>query len=135
MKDGAIVCNSGHFNCELDIPGLESLTKKKRMIRDFVEEFTLSGGKRVYLLGEGRLINLAAAEGHPAQVMDMSFCNQALGAEYIRMHHAGLRKDVFKVPDVIDHRIAELKLKSMNVRIDTLTDEQKKYLASWEAGT
>jgi adenosylhomocysteinase len=135
MKDGAIVANSGHFNVELDIPGLESLSKSKRTIRDFTDEYTLKDGRRVYLLGEGRLINLAAAEGHPAQVMDMSFANQALGAEYMLKNYKKLENQVYKVPEDIDKNIALLKLESMGVKIDKLTAEQKKYLASWEAGT
>ncbi|HQP91080.1 MAG TPA: adenosylhomocysteinase [Candidatus Omnitrophota bacterium] len=135
MKDKAIVCNSGHFNVEIDIPALEKLSKKRRMIRDFVEEFVMSDGRRLYLLGDGRLINLAAAEGHPAQVMDMSFANQALSAEYMKKNYKKLEKKVYKVPADIDKRIAELKLRSMGVQIDTLTAEQKKYLASWEMGT
>jgi len=135
MKDGAIVCNSGHFNVELDLPGLAKLTKKRRQIRDFVEEFTLRGGRKIHILGEGRLINLAAAEGHPAQVMDMSFANQALSAEFMARNHKKLRKQVYKVPDDIDKNIAKLKLKSMGIAIDTLTPEQRKYLASWEMGT
>ncbi len=135
MKDGAIVANSGHFNVELDIPGLASLSKKKRYIREFVQEYTLKSGRRIYLLGEGRLVNLAAAEGHPAQVMDMSFANQALSAEYISKNYRKLKKDVYKVPEAIDRNIADLKLRSMGIRIDSLTKEQKKYLASWEIGT
>jgi len=135
MKDGAIVANSGHFNVEIDIPALEKLAQKKRRIRDFVDEYTLKGGRKIYLLGEGRLINLAAAEGHPAQVMDMSFANQALSAEYISKHHKELKKHVYKVPEAIDEKIATLKLKSMGIKIDTLTEEQKKYLSSWELGT
>jgi adenosylhomocysteinase len=135
MKDGAIVCNSGHFNVELDLPGLARLSKKRRYIREFVEEFTLRNGRKVYILGEGRLINLAAAEGHPAQVMDMSFDNQALSAEYMAKNHKKLKNSVFKVPDDIDKNIARLKLRSMGIDIDTLTPEQKKYLASWEMGT
>ena len=135
MKDGAIVANSRHFNVELDIPGLAALSKKKRTIRDFVQEYTLRSGRRVYVLGEGRLVNLAAAEGHPAQVMDMSFANQALSAEYIAKNYRRLKKDVFKVPEDIDRNIAALKLKSMGIKIDSLTKEQKKYLASWEIGT
>lgn len=135
MKDGAIVANSGHFNVEIDIPALEKISKKKRSIRDFVEEYHLSNGRKVYLLGQGRLINLAAAEGHPAQVMDMSFANQALSAEYIVQNHLELENNVYKVPDDIDKNIAELKLKAMGINIDTLTKEQKKYLASWEMGT
>ncbi len=135
MKDGAILSNSGHFNAEIDIPALEKMSGSRRTIRDFVVEYTLAGGKKINLLGEGRLINLAAAEGHPASVMDMSFCNQALSAEFMSKHHRGLKKDVFKVPDVIDNEIARLKLRSMGVSIDTLTAEQKKYLSSWEMGT
>jgi adenosylhomocysteinase len=135
MKDGAIVANSGHFNVEIDIPALEKLSKNKKRIRDFVDEYILKDGRKIYLLGEGRLINLAAAEGHPAQVMDMSFANQALSAEYMAKCHAKLRKDVYKVPTEIDERIASLKLKSMGIRIDSLTKEQKKYLTSWEMGT
>jgi adenosylhomocysteinase len=135
MKDGAIVANSGHFNVEIDIPALEKMSRKKRTIRDFVVEYTLGSGRRVYLLGEGRLINLAAAEGHPAQVMDMSFANQALGAEYMVKNYRTLGKKVFKVPDPIDANIAALKLRSMGVRIDTLTKEQREYLSSWEMGT
>ena len=135
MKDGAIVANSGHFNVEIDIPALEKLSKKKRAIRDFVDEYTLKSGRKVYLLGEGRLINLAAAEGHPAQVMDMSFANQALGAEYIVNNYRTLSNQVFKVPESIDKKIADLKLKSMGMKIDVLTPEQRKYLSSWEMGT
>ncbi len=135
MKDGAIVANSGHFNVEINIPELESLSGKKKLIRDFVDEYRLKDGRRIYLLGEGRLINLAAAEGHPAQVMDMSFANQALSAEYILKHHSELARDVYKVPDAIDCNISDLKLKSMDISIDTLTEEQKKYLSSWEMGT
>jgi len=135
MKDGAIVANAGHFNVEIDIPALQKLSVRKKRIRDFVDEYILKDGRKIYLLGEGRLINLAAAEGHPAQVMDMSFANQALSAEYIVKNHAVLKKQVYKVPDNIDKNIAALKLKSMGIRIDHLTKEQKKYLASWEIGT
>lgn len=135
MKDGAIVANSGHFNVEIDIPALESLSAKKHRIRDFVDEYELKDGRRIYLLGEGRLINLAAAEGHPAQVMDMSFADQALAVEYILKNYASMGKNVFKVPDDIDRDIARLKLKSMGIKIDVLTAEQKKYLSSWEMGT
>ncbi|MBU1125459.1 MAG: adenosylhomocysteinase [Candidatus Omnitrophica bacterium] len=135
MKDGAIVSNSGHFNVELDIPGLEKLSRLKRRIRDYVEEYTLRNGRKIYLLGEGRLINLAAAEGHPAQVMDMSFANQALSAEYIKHHYRNLENNVYKVPEDIDQNIAKLKLSSMGIKIDVLTPEQKKYLSSWEMGT
>ena len=135
MKDGAIVCNSGHFNVELDLEGLAEITTSRRTIRDFVEEYTLKNGKRVNVLGEGRLINLAAAEGHPADVMDMSFANQALGAEYILNNAKTLEKAVYPVPQPIDREIARLKLEAMGVNIDTLTPEQEKYLASWEMGT
>lgn len=135
MKDGAIVCNSGHFNVEIEIPALEVLARAKKTIRDFVVEYTLRNGRRVYLLGEGRLINLAAAEGHPAQVMDMSFANQALSAEYMNKNYRKLSKDVYAVPEDIDNNIAYLKLKAMGIKIDTLTAEQEKYLSSWEMGT
>lgn len=135
MPSGAIVCNSGHFNVELDIPALESLAGSHSAIREGVEEYTLTDGRRIYLLSEGRLINLAAAEGHPASVMDMSFANQALASEYVVKHRAELEKKVYRVPREIDQEIARLKLASMGVRIDTLTDEQRKYLASWEMGT
>ena len=135
MKDGAIVCNSGHFNVELDIPALEKLSRKKRQIRPGVDEYTLNGGRRVSLLGEGRLVNLATAEGHPSSVMDMSFANQALGAEYIVKNHKKLEKKVYPVPAVIDKEIARLKLAGMGMAIDKLTKEQQKYLASWEMGT
>jgi len=135
MKDGAIVANSGHFNVEIDIPGLEKEAKSKRATRDFVDEYTLPDGRRIYILGEGRLINLAAAEGHPASVMDMSFANQALSAEYMAKHYRKLKNQVYTVPEDIDKNIAGLKLKSMGIKIDVLTAEQKKYLASWEMGT
>ncbi len=135
MKDGAIVANSGHFNVEIDIPALEKLAKKKKRIREFVDEYILRDGRKIYLLGEGRLINLAAAEGHPAQVMDMSFANQALSVEYIVKNYKKLRKEVYEVPEDIDKKIAFLKLKSMGIKIDSLTGEQKKYLSSWELGT
>ena len=135
MKDGAIVANTGHFNVEIDIESLQKMSKAKRTIRDFVEEFTLRNGKRIYLLGEGRLINLAAAEGHPSAVMDMSFANQALCAEYMVKNAKKLEKKVYSVPEKIDNEIARLKLKAMGIKIDTLTAEQKKYLQSWEMGT
>jgi adenosylhomocysteinase len=134
MKDGAIVCNSGHFNAEIDLAAIGKAAARKRLVRPHVEEYTI-GGKRVHILAEGRLVNLAAAEGHPAMVMDMSFANQALAAEYIAGHHAKLEKWVYPVPEKIDARIAALKLKSMGLSIDKLTPEQKKYLASWEMGT
>src|ERR1019366_6975152 len=135
MKDGAIVANSGHFNVEIDIPALEKLASAKRQTREFVDEYTLKGGKKVYLLGEGRLINLAAAEGHPAVVMDMSFADRALSAEYVVKNHKKLEPKVYPVPTEIDENVAKLKLKSLGVSIDTLTREQAKYLASWSEGT
>ena len=135
MKDGAIVCNTGHFNVEIDIKGLRKLSKARRMMRDYVEEFTLRSGRRIYLLGEGRLINLSSAEGHPSSVMDMSFANQALCAEYMVKNARKLEKKVYGVPEKIDKEIARLKLKAMGIAIDVLTQEQKKYLRSWEMGT
>ncbi len=134
MKDGAIVCNSGHFNVELDLASLNKAASKKRPVRPNVMEYTLKG-KKIYILAEGRLVNLSAAEGHPAMVMDMSFANQALAAEYIAKKHAALERTVYTVPEKIDRDIAALKLKSMGVTIDRLTPEQKKYLSSWEMGT
>jgi adenosylhomocysteinase len=135
MKDGAVIANSGHFNVEIDIPALTALAKKKKRIREFVDEFDLRNGRKIYLLGEGRLINLAAAEGHPAMVMDMSFANQALSTLYLSRKGRTLSKAVYGVPREIDERIARLKLRSMGIRIDRLTAEQKKYLAAWEEGT
>jgi len=135
MKDGAIVCNSGHFNVEIDIPALEKQSRKRRIIRTGVEEFTLGDGRKVNLLGEGRLVNLATAEGHPSSVMDMSFANQALGSEYLVKNYKKLEKKVYPVPPVIDKEIARLKLAGMGVVMDKLTKEQEKYLASWEMGT
>ena len=135
MKDGAVVCNSGHFNVEIDIPALEKLSRARRPIREFVEEFTLQDGRRVHLLADGRLINLAAAEGHPASVMDMSFANQALAAEFMVVNHATLERKVYAVPEDIDAEIARLKLISMGMTIDTPTPEQQKYMSSWEEGT
>lgn len=135
MKDGAIFCNSGHFNVEIAIDALKKLSKSRRTIRDFVEEYTLRNGKRVYLLGEGRLINLAAAEGHPSAVMDMSFANQALCAEYMVKNYKKLERKVYSVPEKIDAEISKLKLRSLGIRIDVLTQEQKKYLENWEMGT
>jgi adenosylhomocysteinase len=135
MKDGAIVCNSGHFNAELDLPALSKMTRKKREIRHELVEYTLTGGKRINVLAEGRLVNLAAAEGHPAMVMDMSFANQALGVEHLKEHGGRLANHVYPMPAEIDNEIARLKLLSMAVKIDRLTPEQKKYLASWEMGT
>jgi adenosylhomocysteinase len=136
MKEGAIVCNSGHFNVELDLPGLADISSSRRQIRDFLEEYTLkSSGKSVYVLGEGRLINLAAAEGHPSSVMDMSFANQALAAEYVIQHQGKLPLEVIPVPAPIDNEIARLKLDAMGFKIDKLTKEQEAYLASWKEGT
>jgi adenosylhomocysteinase len=135
MKDGAIMANSGHFNVEINIPAMEEMAVGKRLVRPFVEQYDLKDGRSIFLLGEGRLINLAAAEGHPASVMDMSFANQALSAEYMVKNGAKLEKKVYSVPDVIDREIARLKLLSMGVLIDTLTAEQVKYLNSWEEGT
>jgi adenosylhomocysteinase len=135
MKDGAILSNTGHFNVEIDIPALRALGADTRMAREFVEEFTLADGRRLYLIADGRLVNLSAAEGHPALVMDMSFANQALALEYAVQHAGELEKKVYPVPAVIDHEIARLKLATMGVEIDTLTEEQAKYLASWDEGT
>ena len=135
MKDGAIICNSGHFDVELELPALKESATSQRPIREFVEEFALNNGRRIYLLGEGRLINLAAAEGHPSSVMDMSFANQALCAAYMAREAKVLEKKVYPVPEEIDKEIARLKLASMGVEIDTLTPEQEKYLSSWEMGT
>lgn len=134
MKDGAIIANSGHFNAEIDIPALTKLASKKKMVKDFVEEFTV-GNRRIYLLADGRLVNLATAEGHPASVMDMSFANQALSAEYMAKTAKQLEKRVYSVPERIDKEVARLKLQAMGIPIDKLTAEQSKYLASWEAGT
>jgi adenosylhomocysteinase len=135
MKSGAIVANSGHFNVELDLKGLAQISRKRRQIREYVEEFTLTSGKKINVLGEGRLINLAAAEGHPSSVMDLSFANQALCSEYLVREAKNLKKTVYTVPEEIDREIARLKLAAMGIKIDTLTAEQKKYLASWEMGT
>jgi len=135
MKNGAVLCNSGHFNVEIDIPALEKASSGKREARPFVDEYSMRDGRKLYLLGEGRLINLAAAEGHPASVMDMSFANQALSVEYMLKNHASLEKKVYAVPENIDKHIAKLKLESMGVQIDKLTPEQEHYLASWNEGT
>mgnify|MGYP001210888805 CR=1 FL=1 len=135
MKDGAIICNSGHFDVELDIPALEALSENKRNLRPFLDEFSLSGNRKLFLLAEGRLVNLAAAEGHPASVMDMSFANQALSAEHIVTNASKLDKQVYPVPKDLDAEIARLKLECMNIPIDELTNEQRKYLSSWEMGT
>jgi len=145
MKDGVIICNAGHFNVEIEIArkdkngriigGLQKIARKKRVVRDYIEEYTLANGKKINLLGEGRLVNLASAEGHPSSVMDMSFANQALAVEYLVEHAQELKPQVYPVPKEIDREIARLKLKSMGITIDTLTAEQKKYLVSWEMGT
>jgi len=135
MKDGAIVANSGHFNVEINIPALEKMAVSKRLVRPFVDEYNLKDGRKIFVLGEGRLINLAAAEGHPASVMDMSFANQALSLEYMVKHADRLENQVYSVPEEIDQEIARLKLDSMGVMIDALTEEQQKYLHSWEHGT
>jgi adenosylhomocysteinase len=135
MKDGALIANSGHFNDEINIPALESLATKKRRVRDFVDEYTYADGRRIHLLAEGRLVNLSAAEGHPASVMDMSFANQALGAEYMLNNAKDLHPHVYTLPADLDKDIARLKLQAMGVHIDTLTPEQDKYLNSWESGT
>ncbi len=135
MKDGAILANSGHFNVEINIPALEEMAVEKRPIRQFVNQYTLPNGRHINLLADGRLVNLSAAEGHPASVMDLSFANQALSAEYILHNHDKLEKQVYTIPENIDLEIANLKLQSMGIRIDVLTEEQKKYLASWKIGT
>jgi adenosylhomocysteinase len=135
LKDGAIICNTGHFNVEIDIPALRELAVETREARNFVEEFKLEDGRRVFLLAEGRLVNISAAEGHPATVMDMSFANQALATEYAVKNAASLENKVYPVPTEIDEEIARLKLETMGVDIDKLTAEQVKYLASWDEGT
>lgn len=135
MKDGVIVCNSGHFNVELDLKGLKSISRSRRNIRDYVEEYTLKNGKKINILGEGRLINLTAAEGHPSSVMDMSFANQVLCVEHIVKNSKKFENRVYDVPDKVDMTVADMKLKSLGVKIDNLTNEQKKYLHSWELGT
>ena len=135
MKDGALMANSGHFNVEINIPALEAMSVKKERVRDYVDQYTLTDGRTLCLLGEGRLINLAAAEGHPASVMDMSFANQALSVEYLVKNSSSLEKKVYSVPEGIDHEVARLKLRAMGMTIDTLTDEQARYLESWEEGT
>jgi len=135
MRDGAVLCNSGHFNVEIDIPALEKLSSSKRPARPFVDEYAMRDGRKLYLLGEGRLINLAAAEGHPASVMDMSFANQALSAEYLMKNAAQLEKQVYPVPEAIDRHIAKLKLETMGIQADKLTPEQEQYLSSWDEGT
>jgi adenosylhomocysteinase len=135
MKDGAILANTGHFNVEIEIPALRQMASESRPARPFVEEFRLENGRRLFLLADGRLINLSSAEGHPAQVMDMSFANQALSAEFVIQNAGTLDRKVYKVPDEIDQEIARLKLETMGVDIDQLTDEQAKYLDSWNEGT
>jgi adenosylhomocysteinase len=135
MKNGAILANSGHFDCEIDLKSLEKMAKNKKRVRDSLDEYTLPGGKKVFLCGEGRLVNLAAAEGHPASVMDMSFANQALCVEYLKNNYKKLDTQVYSVPDKIDKHIAAMKLKAMGVKIDRLTAEQVKYLSSWQEGT
>jgi len=135
MKDGAILANTGHFNVEIEIPALRDMAVETRKAREFVEEFTLADGRRLYLVADGRLVNLSAAEGHPALVMDMSFANQALGIEYAVEHAAELERKVYPVPPAIDREIARLKLETMGVEIDKLTEEQAHYLASWDEGT
>ncbi|HML16023.1 MAG TPA: adenosylhomocysteinase [Bryobacteraceae bacterium] len=135
LKSGAILCNSGHFNVEIDLEALGSMASSRRETRAFVEEFAMRDGRKIYVLGEGRLINLAAAEGHPASVMDMSFANQALAAEYMVKHHATLEKKVYSVPEELDKQVAKMKLESMGVAIDRLTPEQEEYLAGWSEGT
>jgi adenosylhomocysteinase len=135
MRDGAVLCNSGHFNVEIDIPALERMATSKKPARPFVEEYTMKDGRHIYLLGEGRLINLSSAEGHPAAVMDMSFANQALSAEYLVKHGSELKPQVYPVPEPIDRQIAKLKLESMGILVDKLSPEQEHYLASWSEGT
>ncbi|MBC7878815.1 MAG: adenosylhomocysteinase, partial [Anaerolineales bacterium] len=136
MKDGAIVANSGHFNVEINIPALEKMSKREpKHVREFVHQYETKDGRKINILGEGRLINLAAAEGHPASVMDMSFANQALSAEYMAKNADKLEKKVYSVPTDIDNEIARLKLEAMGIKIDILTDQQLKYLNSWEEGT
>ncbi|HET7102353.1 MAG TPA: adenosylhomocysteinase, partial [Terriglobia bacterium] len=135
MNDGAVIANSGHFNVEIDIPALEALSTSKRRVREFVDEYVMADGRKLYLLGEGRLINLAAAEGHPASVMDMSFANQSLSAEYLAKNSKSLTPQVYAVPADLDEMVAQLKLETMGIEIDTLTPEQVEYLASWSEGT
>ena len=135
MKSGAIMANSGHFNVEINIPALEKMAGEVRRVREFLDEYILTDGRRLYLAGEGRLVNLAAAEGHPSAVMDMSFANQALAAEYMVKNHASLEHTVYSVPEEIDNEIARLKLAAMGVKIDVLTAEQEAYLNEWRMGT
>jgi adenosylhomocysteinase len=135
MKDGVILANAGHFNVEVDIAALGKICRSRRQVKPLVTEYTLRNKKRVYVLAEGRLVNLSCAEGHPAEVMDMSFSNQALSCEYIRRHRHKLEKKVYPVPEAVDRKVARLKLRSMGIRIDGLTRQQEKYLSSWEEGT
>lgn len=135
MKDGAVICNSGHFNVEIDIPALEKMSSTKKLARPLVDEYVMKDGRKIFLLGEGRLVNLATAEGHPASVMDMSFANQALSAEYLVKHAKELKNQVYSVPEHIDRHIAKIKLETMGVQVDKLTSEQEHYLASWQEGT
>jgi adenosylhomocysteinase len=135
MKGGAIVCNSGHFNVEIEIPALEKLSTGKKEVRPLVDEFLLKDGRKIYLIADGRLVNLATAEGHPAAVMDMSFANQALSAEYLVKNHKNMQPQVYVVPEHLDREIAKLKLESMGHHLDKLTAEQEQYLASWQEGT
>jgi len=135
MKDKAIICNSGHFDVEINIKALESMATSKREVKPLVDEYILKNKKRIYILGQGRLVNLACAEGHPAEVMDLSFANQALSCEHIAKNHKKLENKVYKVPDKIDEKVAQLKLKALGIKIDKLTAEQKKYLSSWQEGT
>ena len=135
MKDGAIVANSGHFNVELDLEALKGLSQSVKSAREHVQTYILKSGKRIYVLGEGRLVNLACGEGHPAQVMDMSFAGQSLAAEFIAKNYKNLENRVYPLPEKLDNKIAELKLASLGIKIDILTQKQKKYLTSWEEGT
>jgi adenosylhomocysteinase len=135
LKGGAILCNSGHFNVEIDLDALASVASSRKEARPFVEEFSMKDGRKLYVLGEGRLINLAAAEGHPASVMDMSFANQALSAEYMAKNHAAMEKKVYSVPEELDKQVAKMKLESMGFSIDKLTPEQEEYLDGWSEGT
>ena len=135
MKNGAVVANSGHFNVEIDIPALERMSSAKRQTREFVDEYAMKDGRKIYLLGEGRLINLAAAEGHPASVMDMSFANQALSVEYLVKNKGTLAPGVHLLPPEVDKEIASLKLRALGISIDELTAEQLEYISSWETGT
>jgi adenosylhomocysteinase len=135
LKDGAIICNSGHFNVEIDLETLGKTAKAKREVRGFVDEYVMPSGKKIFVLGEGRLINLAAAEGHPASVMDMSFANQALSVEHMVQNHKQLENKVYSVPDALDKKVASMKLEAMGTKIDVLTPQQQTYLNSWNEGT